>query len=293
VLAVVVLVPLVLSLLDRRASSFRSIYREEVERRLARRARERPITDADLAPLPPLVQTYLRRVGVVGRPGVHDVRVRWRGRMRSKPDAAWMEIRAEQHDFFDQPSRFFLMKGYRYGVPFEGLHAYVGNSATMRVRLASLFDIVDAHGPEMTRSETVTLFNDMCLLAPATLVSESIRWSEVDERTVCATFTNAGYTITARLFFDADGDLVNFSSNDRDQSVDGKTYRNLPWSTPVRDYRDFGGLRLASRGDAIWQEPEGEFVYGRFELVEINDNVRPPESAVPSEKANPVTLPTS
>ena len=76
-----------------------------------------------------------------------------------------------------------------------------------------------------------------------------------------------------RIFFDADGDLVDFLSHDRDQSADGVTYRNLPWSPPVRDYRDFGGVRVAAHGDAVWHEPEGEFVYARFDLDELRVNV--------------------
>ena len=36
----------------------------------------------------------------------------------------------------------------------------------MRVRLLSLIPMVDASGPDLRRKETVTVFNDLCLLAP-------------------------------------------------------------------------------------------------------------------------------
>ena len=51
--------------------------------------------------------------------------------------------------------------------------------------------------------------------------------------------------------------------------VDGKTFTPLRFSTPVRDYRAFGPLRLASYGEARWRLPEGEFVYGEFTLQEL------------------------
>ena len=41
----------------------------------------------------------------------------------------------------------------------------------MRVKLLGAIDMVDARGEVMDRSETVTLFNDMCILAPATLLA--------------------------------------------------------------------------------------------------------------------------
>ena len=190
-----------------------------------------------------------------------------------KPDGRWMEIHAEQHEFFDDPARLFYIRSTLYGIPFEGLHLYIGPNATMRVRVASLLDVVDARGPEMNRGETVTMFNDMCVLAPGSLVDAKVVWEAIDECTVAGRFTNAGNTVRAELSFDRDGDLVGFVSNDRFQSSDGKTYRRFPWSTPVCDYRDFGGVRLPARGEAIWREPAGDFTYARFVLESIDYNV--------------------
>ena len=138
----------------------------------------------------------------------------------------------------------------------------------------SMFQVVDARGPEMNRGETVTLFNDMCLLAPASLIDANISWESVDSLTVRARFTNAGNTITALLYFNPAGELTDFSSEDRYLSEDGKTYLNYRWSTPVKEYRDFRGYRLASYGEAIWHTPGGNFVYARFDLRELEYNCR-------------------
>lgn len=43
------------------------------------------------------------------------------------------------------------------------------------------------------------------------------------------------------------------------RSLDGKTYKSYPWSTPVRSYKDFDGRRVAGYGEAVWHTPEGEF----------------------------------
>jgi hypothetical protein len=278
----VVVVPVALLLFDLRGSSCRSIYRREAERRLTESAPTVLVTETDLAPLPAPVQTYLRRVGVVGRPHVHDFRARLRGQMRFRPDGRWMEIRAEQHEFFgNDPARLFYIRSSHFGIPFEGLHLYVGSTATMQIRVASLVDVVDARGPEMNRGETVTLFNDMCVLAPASLIDANTTWEEVDGQRVVAHFTNAGNTVAAELSFDPEGDLAGFVSNDRFQSADGKTYRSFPWSTPVGGYRDFGGLRLPARGQAIWRQPGGDFEYARFVVESIDYNVGAGSSARP------------
>jgi len=287
---VIIMLPLAVALLDLRSSSLRSVYRHEVDRGLSREGVATLVTESDVATLPPLLQTYLRRTGAIGRPRVHDVRARWHGQMRNGRDVPWMDVRVEQYEFFDEPTRLFYMHASRHGVGFDGLHVYKDGVATMQVRVASVFSVVDGRGPEMNRSETVTFFNDMCLLAPGSLVDAKVAWRTLDDHRLSGTFTNAGNTVSAELAFDAEGDLVDFTSHDRDQSADGVTYRNLPWSTPVRDYRDFGGVRVAAHGDAVWHEPEGDFVYARFDLDDLRVNVGGRSGRAPSPRtAGPLT----
>ena len=81
-----------------------------------------------------------------------------------------------------------------------------------------------------------------------------------------------GNTISARLSFNQAGELIDFVSNDRFLSADGKTFQSYPWSTPVRSYKRVGGRRVASYGEAVWHTPDGEFSYGKFNLAEIEYN---------------------
>lgn len=273
VLALLVL--LVLAFLGRNCwpGSFSARFRRDVDARLARPMRPAPpVTDADVAPLPPLMQTYLRRVGAVGRPRVRNVHLLLRAQMRGGPDQPWMASTADQYEFFDPPARFFLMKSSRAGVPFDVFHRYADEGATFQVRIAGLVPMVDQRGPIMTQSETVTLLNDVVVLAPAAVLELPIGWETTGPRTLRATFTNAGFTVSAELTFDESGDLVGFVSNDR-YELSAKEARNLPWSTPLSDYREVNGIRIAAKGDAIYVAPEGEWTYGRFEVMRVEYNV--------------------
>ena len=119
------------------------------------------------------------------------------------------------YNFVDPAARHFYLNGSMFMIPVQGYHRYVGPSATMRVTAAGLVRLVDVSGHEMNQGETVTLFNDMCVMAPATLVDHAIVWEPVDERTARATFTNAGQTMHAELSFNEAGELSNFWSDDR------------------------------------------------------------------------------
>ncbi|HUU33893.1 MAG TPA: DUF6544 family protein, partial [Vicinamibacterales bacterium] len=107
------------------------------------------------------------------------------------------------------------------------------------------------------------------------LVGPGIVWEAVDATTARARFTQRGHTIAATLRFDDEGKLVNFFSDDRARLADDGTFTAMRFSTPVRDYRDFGPLRLAGYGEARWTAPEGDYAYGEFTMVDVAMNVRP------------------
>lgn len=254
--------------------SLRAEFEQEVARGLERSTPQALVTEQDLVALPTPVQRYLRYVGVVGHPRVQSFRVRFMGRIRSGPSAPWMPLSAEQYSFADRPTRLFFMHARMSGLPVEALHEYIDVQASMRVKVVSLVRMVNARGLEFTTAETVTLFDDMCVMAPATLIDPAIRWEAVDATHTRAAFTAAGHTITATLVFDADGRLLDFFSDDR-PSLDsnGKTFTRQRWSTPLSHYRAFGSYRLASHGEARYQGPEGGYAYGEFEMQSIEYNV--------------------
>lgn len=264
------------------SARLRAEYGREVSSRLEEQAmllsRGTPLlTEGDLAHLPAAVQRYVRLSGAVGQPQPRNVRAEFRGRIRGGPDEPWMSFEGEQHNFFDNPARLFYMRAKRSGVPVQVFHRYVGASATMRVRAAWLVPLVNAAGPEMDESETVTMLNDMCWLAPGALTSDRIQWDAIDSLTVRATFTNAGYTVRATLEFNADGELSDFISDDRSAaSSDGKSFTRVRWSTPLRDYRAFGAHRASSRGEGIWHASEGEYSYIELELFGLEHNMAAP-----------------
>jgi hypothetical protein len=265
--------PLLLLALDARPASFRSRFAHDRDALLARPVRPPPlVTEADLASLPSLMQTYLRRAGALGRPRVRNLRVRFDAQMRSSATAPWMQATATQYEFFDPPARLFYMNATRSGVPFDVFHRYIDGAATFQVRIASLLSMVDKRGPVLTRAETVTLMNDIVVMAPAAVLDLPFTWQTQGERSLLATFANAGNTVSATLSFDAAGDLVGFLSNDRTQE-DAKGSRNVPWSTPISGYREVDGIRVGALGDANWVEPSGEWTYGKFAIRSIAYNV--------------------
>jgi len=158
------------------------------------------------------------------------------------------------------------------GIPAIGLHSYRNSEARMHIKMLGLFTIQDESGEIMNQSETVTWFNDLCLMAPARLIDPRISWEILNERKVKATF-NGKYTISAVLSFGENGALLNFVSNDRYEFTGNGNFVNNPFSTPVLGYMEIDGRRLLSKGQAVYTRPEtGEFVYGEFILKNMEYN---------------------
>ena len=273
----IVLLPLAVALLQRAPWGLRAEFDRAVAARppAAVAGPSDAITTADLAHLPAAVRRYVERAGAVGRPHVRGFEARFTGRLRNGVGSPWMEVAAEQRTTLDPPSRLFFITAARGGIPFHVYHLLTAAGATMRVRVAGLVQVVDARGPEMDRSEAVTFFNDLCVLAPGALVDARIRWEELDPRAVRGTFTLGRESVSARLTFDEAGDLVGFTSLDRSMSADGKTFERHPWSTPLADRAVFEGGRVARRGQASWSLPAGDFTYGEFVLESLRTDPAP------------------
>ena len=184
-----------------------------------------------------------------------------------------MAFTADQLNTFDTPRRFFLMDAVMKGLPVDVFHSFDEHGATMRVRLLSVKSMVDASGAPLTRSETVTLFNDLCLLAPAELVRPAITWEAVDAHTAQAHYTQGPNTISATLLFNDADELVNFASADRDPSPDGSTAAPIQWTTPAHDYGRVGPARVSRKAEARWHPDGGIWTYGEFALRSLEYNV--------------------
>lgn len=226
------------------------------------------LREGDLAALPLPVQKYIHYSGSVNKPKIKNMKVVFDGEMREK-GKDFFKFLSVQYNFFDEPTRLFFMKARMYGTTVPGYHLYQNQRSTMQIKLLGLINVVNIKGEALNKAETVTVFNDMCLMAPATLIDKRITWTSLDSLSAKATFTNGSNKITAILYFNGIGQLINFVSQDRYAIGDMAQH---PFSTPVKEYAQADGRHMWKYGETIWHYPDGEFVYGKFSLKSIEYN---------------------
>jgi uncharacterized protein DUF6544 len=260
---------------------FGAEYRRRVHAALDGPAPHGLVTEADLVHLPPVLAGYLRRCGAVGQPRVANFRAALHGRIRSGPTKPWMAFTAEQFNTYGpHVRRLFHIDATIFGLPVDVLHVFDDGTASMRGRLCSMLPILGAAGPDADRAETVTLFNDLCLLAPGALVDAPVTWQQLDDHHLRGTFTHGAHTVSAVVVFNDAHELVHFISDDRLRAAPGgRSFTRQRWSTPIDAYAPYGPRRVAAHGEGRWHapEPEGEFAYLEYHLdgITYNTGVRP------------------
>ena len=250
---------------------FKMVFEADVKNHLSRSnfSNTDLLTEADIAKMPYPVQKYILYSEAIGKPKAKNMKITFDGQMREK-GKDFFKFNSVQYNFFDDPTRLFFMNAKMFGIAVPVYHCYQNATATMQVKLLGLFDVVNVKGTEMNKAETVTVFNDMCLMAPASLIDRRIEWTAIDDLSAKATFTNGVNKISATLYFNEHGQLINFVSDDRYVIGDMKQYR---FSTPVKEYSKINRRNIWQYGETIWHYPDGEFVYGKFYLKSIEYNV--------------------
>ena len=191
--------------------------------------------------------------------------------MRLNETEPFAPIEVAQKSYVSDFVRLFYITMKYKGLSIRGLHHYEDEKASMVIRIMDVFKVVDETGIEMNQAETVTVLNDMFLIAPGSLIDPRITWQEIDNYHVKAIFTNQTITISAVITFDEDGRLVDFLSEDRYAFLNGEMLQ-IPWSTPITEYKEMNGLQLPYKGSAIWhfEDHDYEYIQLLIEAVQLN-----------------------
>jgi hypothetical protein len=70
--------------------------------------------------------------------------------MYKNPENPPMKSSSEQYNFYGKPSRFFYMKASMFGIPARILHAYSEENATMQVKVAYFYDMMNLSAEELS-----------------------------------------------------------------------------------------------------------------------------------------------
>lgn len=228
------------------------------------------VTEDDISSLPQNVQRWLKYSGVIGKEKIVAVRLKQKADMRLGKNKSWMPVEAEQYFTSDKPG--FIWKANIKVAPLlhiSGRDKYENGEGNMLIKVSSLFTVADSKGKEIDQG-TLLRYLAETIWFPTAALNDYLTWEEIDAESAKATMTYGGITASGIFTFNDKGQVIKFEA-ERYGEFDGKTSLET-WSIPVRDYKEFGGVRIPTKGDVTWKLDTGDFNWFNFELTEIEYN---------------------
>jgi hypothetical protein len=213
---------------------------------------------------------YFQFMKVVGRPRVSSFRCYWTGRFRLAPETGFKRCEAWQYNAADPIARLFRLRIRMAPLVSVVAHdRYLHGRGRLTAKLYDRLTLADADGSELDVGELVTWLNDAVLIAPSMLLGANVRLAPVDQHGFDVSLTDAGRTVSARVFLDERGAPVDFRTTDRfvqDPADREKRWQRCEWRTPIGGWTEANGHPIPVSGRATWMLPGGPFTYVELDL---------------------------
>ena len=143
------------------------------------------------------------------------------------------------------------------------IDSYQAENGLLEVRLGRL-PLQRNRGPDLSRGEAFRYLAELAWVPQAIVANSALEWVEVDESTVEVATPVGTDRISVRLIFDEDGALTQTVAERPRLEAKNAITR---WVGTYRDYRDFGGVVVPTRGEVRWELASGPFTYWRAAIT--------------------------
>jgi hypothetical protein len=230
-----------------------------------------------IAHLPPVVQKWLRRSGVLGKPVVGIARIEQRGTMLTKPGGSWMPFAAQQHTALQTPGFVWETEmGDNPLMTIGGRDRYLGGVGNMYISLLYLYPIVNARGFEIDQGSLVRYLAELVWF-PSAAANKRITWKAINDTTAAATITVGETTATGQFYFDTNGDCIAFEAP-RYMSNNNAAPTLEQWRVQSKAFKKFGGVRIPAQSEITWKLKAGDYTWLRLEITSVEYNPAAPQA---------------
>jgi hypothetical protein len=253
--------------------SFDRMVRNELETLLLKvQANEKNLTREMIRGLPPVVQKWLIKSNVVGKPMPSAVHLKQKGQMRTKADGSWMPVEAEQYFTLANPG--FIWVADVKAAPLmhlAGRDRYMDGKGHMLIKFLSLFPIADSKGKQIDQG-TLLRYLAETVWFPSAAVRSYITWEDVDSTSAKATMRFGGVTASGIFQFTGEGDVSGFEAQRYYDHKEGAALETWLTTSDKSSYSNFEGIRVPARASVTWRLKTGDFTWYQVEITDIKYN---------------------
>jgi hypothetical protein len=210
--------------------------------------------------LPEPVIRYFNLVLKDNQPYISYARMKHKGQFKAGIDKDWMDIVGEQYATTEKPG--FIWNGTTS--LFVARDLYISDSGRLIVTLMSIYNIINAKGPEYDEGELLRWLGESVMYPTNFLPDERLKWFPIDANSAKLIFDYKGLS----LFF-------YFSFNEKGEITEMETQRFMSeesretWVIKVRDYKEWNKVVIPTSFEVLWRLKTGDFSYAKFKITEV------------------------
>jgi hypothetical protein len=202
----------------------------------------------DGLPLP--AQRYLLYSLAPGALLASSVQLTMRGSIRPGK-IPWMKFTA--HQILTPPLGFVWKVRAQLGpVVITGADLYSQREGRTAMRLLGLIPLINAGGPDVSKSAIGRLAGESVLLPSSLLPQERVRWQAMDDERAIAEVSIDGNPTAITLSVDSEGRLRDVSLKRWGNLTESGQYDYIPFGVRFDEERTFGGFTIPTRLRAGW-----------------------------------------
>jgi Ca2+/Na+ antiporter len=226
------------------------------------------VTEKSIVHLPVIVQKWLRSSGVVDKENVYSVKLKQKGKMRTKPDGKWMPFTASQYFNIERTS--FVWTAKIKAMPLLGMYGrdkLVNGEGAMLIKLAALISVVnEGENYQIDSGAMIRYLAEICWF-PTAAIHPSIVWKTINVTSAKAIFTIGNIVVSGIFNFSEKGEIVSFEA---ERFYGGTKEATLEkWYIEMVSYKDFNGITIPNKSNVIWKLKEGDFHWLTLEITDI------------------------
>ncbi len=216
--------------------------------------------------LPPILRRYLDRVLALAPPAGTTVRVRQQGEMVLKPGARPRGFTATEEFAIDRVGFEWRARFPFFGpLSFRVTDRYRQGEVLLAIRLLAL-PLQRRRGPAIAQGEAYRYLAELPWAPHAIAANTELTWNRLDGSVVEVATLVGGERIAVRLRFNQRGEIARAEA-ERPRAEAGGAI--VPWIREFHDYTLIGGVLVPSRGQVLWDLPEGPFIYWRGRVTSL------------------------
>lgn len=252
-------------------SNFKKQINSQMEKLEKMEIQQGVFTLEDISKLPLPVQKYFNYCGYIGKPKMYNMKAYYKD-VDFVLSEKKLKIDYTHYNFVNEPERVALINTSMLGIPFEGIDAFQNGEGSMKGVIGKTLTLFNEKGAAMDKASLADCLAES-LLMPNLALQDYIKWEEIDETKAKATISYYGKSASGIFLFDSNGEMISFTTDDREYNDGNGKKQKAKWSALCGDYKDVDGIKYPTTLKGVWHLDTGDLVYFDSSNITIEYNV--------------------